>query len=229
MANKEISIAIDGYSSTGKSTMAKALAARLGYRYIDTGAMYRAVSLYGLQKGLVKSAAIDEQALVASLSDVVIDFRFNEEKGESELFLNGQNRAQEIREPYVAEVVSKVAAISAVRRHLVAEQRRMASEGGIVMDGRDIGSVVLPNAELKIFMTADPKIRAERRFAELTAAGVQTSLAEVAANLSERDHLDTTRADSPLVQVPEAKLLDNSQMSREEQLNLAVSWVEALR
>lgn len=222
-----ISIAIDGYSSTGKSTMARQLARELNYRYIDTGAMYRGVTLWAIQQGFF-TKNLDESALIASLGDLKLDFRYNRDQGQSILFLNEVPVEDEIRSSKVADRVSEVATIGEVRRFLVEQQRAMAQEGAVVMDGRDIASVVLPNAELKIFMTADPEIRAQRRFAELQSKGMPDSLEAVRENLEKRDAMDTSRADSPLVQVSDAKVLDNSEINPKEQLKLALSWVREI-
>lgn len=219
---KRINIAIDGYSSCGKGTLAKALARELGYRFIDSGAMYRAVTLFALRKGADTDNAA---ALELLLPEVDIDFEVNDETGRSEVVLNGQNAENDIRTMEVAGAVSRVAKIPAVRRFLVAMQQKMGQNKGVVMDGRDIGTVVFPGAELKIFMTARPEIRARRRFEELTATGIKATFEEVLANLEERDRIDSTRSDSPLTMTDDYKLLDNSDLSREEQLDLARAWV----
>lgn len=224
---KSISIAIDGYSSTGKSTMAKALAARLGYRYIDTGAMYRGVTYMAQQKGII-TTDIRVKELIGLLDALALDFRHNSDSGQSELYINNKNVEPFIRKSKVASWVSKVATISEVRRFLVKEQRKMADVGGVVMDGRDIASVVLPKAELKIFMTASPEIRAERRFQELIQkeGSEGLSLEDIAGNLKERDFLDSTREDSPLIQTVDARLLDNSKLTMDQQLDIAHNWVK---
>lgn len=210
-------IAIDGYSSCGKSTIAKALANELGYTYIDTGAMYRAVTLYFLRNELdVKDAQAVDQALKA------IQITFSNEG--KEVWLNGENVSDEIRQMPVAENVSKISAIKAVRIAMVEQQRAIGSKQNVVMDGRDIGTAVFPDAELKLFMTADPLIRAERRFKELEAKGEQVTIAEILTNLTQRDHDDTTRAESPLVQAEDAVVLDNSHLNQEQQLE----WVKEL-
>lgn len=220
MENKKIIIAIDGYSSCGKSTFAKALAARLGYIFIDTGAMYRAVTLYAMRQGI----ADQPQAVVAALPKIDIAFRFNPESGRSEVYLNGENVEQEIRRIDVSNRVSTISSIPEVRAKLVALQQQMGEARGVVMDGRDIGTVVFPNAELKIFMTADPRVRAERRYKELRAKGEEVSLEEIERNVRERDRQDETRAVSPLRRADDAVVLDNSHMTVEEQME----WVDGL-
>ncbi len=214
---KKISIAIDGYSSTGKSTMAKVLARRLGYGYIDTGAMYRAVTLYALRHGFINAGAIDENALLSALDDINITFAASQD-GHNEAYLNGENVEGLIRGMEVSDNVSAVAAVGGVRRHLVKLQQAMGHEGGVVMDGRDIGTVVLPHAELKVFVTASAEVRAQRRFDELRDKGdTDVTFEQVLANVTERDRIDTTRAESPLVRADDALLLDNSEMTRDEQ------------
>ena len=214
---KRIIIAIDGHSSSGKSTMAKDLAKAIGYTYIDTGAMYRAVTLYALRHQLFEGEQIDEAALQAALPDLEIAFRMNSETGRPETYLNGENVEQEIRGMEVANHVSPVAALGFVRKALVAKQQEMGKAKGIVMDGRDIGTVVFPEAELKLFVTASPEVRAQRRVDELKAKGMPASYEEVLANVKKRDLIDSTRAESPLRQAPDAVVLDNSQMSLAEQ------------
>ena len=214
---KKIIIAIDGHSSSGKSTMAKDLAKAIGYTYIDTGAMYRAVTLYALRHQLFDGEQIDEAALQAALPDLEIAFRLNSETGRPETYLNGENVEQEIRGMEVANHVSPVAALGFVRKALVAKQQEMGKAKGIVMDGRDIGTVVFPEAELKLFVTASPEVRAQRRVDELKAKGMPASYEEVLENVKKRDLIDSTRAESPLRQAPDAVVLDNSQMSLAEQ------------
>jgi cytidylate kinase len=220
MSNK-INIAIDGYSSCGKSTLAKALAAHLEYLFIDTGAMYRAVALYFLRN---KIAFDDEAGIVAALKQINLNFNYNAVTLKSDMILNNENVEAEIREMAVSQKVSEVAAIGAVRDFAVAQQQAMGQKKGIVMDGRDIGTVVFPNAELKIFVTADPAIRVERRFLELQQTNPSIRKEEIAANLEHRDLLDTTRERSPLKQALDAKVLDNSSMNRAEQFALALDW-----
>lgn len=222
-----INIAIDGYSSTGKSTMAKELAKQLNYRYIDTGAMYRGLTLWAIRQGFFEKK-LQQEALINSLKKVQLEFRYDSDRGHSVLYLNGEKVEDEIRRSKVADRVSEVATLSEVRRFLVEQQKQMAREGAVVMDGRDIGSVVMPDAELKIFMTADPEVRAQRRFQELKAKGMSDSLSAVRQNLAMRDKMDTSREDSPLVQVKDARVLDNTDLQPEEQLQLALSWVREI-
>ena len=205
---KKIIIAIDGFSSCGKSTFAKTIAAKLGYIFIDTGAMYRAVTLYALEHGAIVSGIVDEEKVIALLDDISIDFRFNPERGASDIYVNGE----------VSNCVSRVSSIRQVREKLVAMQQAMGRQRGVVMDGRDIGTVVFPNAEMKIFMTADPEVRARRRYDELQAKGDSVSLEEIRANIVARDKADMTRAISPLRQADDAVVLDNSHMTVEEQM-----------
>lgn len=217
MNNKRITIAIDGHSSCGKSTMAKALAKRIGYAYIDTGAMYRAVTLYCLEHDMINGDEVNEPRLRRHMPKIEISFKVNDE-GKSETYLNGKNVEQEIRGMEVSSKVSLIAAIGFVRRAMVAQQQAMGKEKGIVMDGRDIGTVVFPDAELKFFVTASAQVRAERRFKELQAKGdTTTTLEEVLANVEERDRIDSTRKESPLRQATDALLLDNSNLTIEEQ------------
>ncbi|WP_418982297.1 (d)CMP kinase [Alistipes sp.] len=215
---QRIIIAIDGFSSCGKSTFAKAIAARLGYIFIDTGAMYRAVTLYALEHGAIRSGIVDEDAVEALLPQISITFRFNPERGASDIYVNGDRVEGKIRTIEVSNCVSRVSAIPAVRRKLVAMQQEMGRRRGVVMDGRDIGTVVFPDAELKIFMTADPKVRAQRRYDELRAKGDCVSLEAIERNVRERDKADMGRAISPLRQAADAVVLDNSRMSVAEQM-----------
>ena len=215
---QKIVIAIDGFSSCGKSTFAKAIAARLGYIFIDTGAMYRAVTLYALEQGAILDGKVDEAAVVALLPEVNITFKFNAERGASDVYVNGELAEGKIRTIEVSNCVSSVSSIREVREKLVAMQQQMGRERGVVMDGRDIGTVVFPDAELKIFMTADAKVRAERRYAELMAKGDKVTMEEILENVISRDKADMERAISPLRQAEDAVVLDNSYMSVEEQM-----------
>ncbi|MFZ9754952.1 MAG: (d)CMP kinase [Bacteroidia bacterium] len=220
----KINIAIDGYSSCGKGTLAKALAAKLEYRFIDSGAMYRGVTLAALRAGLDMR---QEQPLLDMLPNVELEFAAHAGR-QNELFLNGSWVEEEIRKPQVAAHVSWVASLPAVRERLVAEQRRMGLHKGIVMDGRDIGTVVFPDAELKIFMTARPEVRAQRRFDESQKKGIEVSFQEVFDNLQERDRIDSSRDHSPLTLTDDYRVLDNSDLNPTQQLELALSWVDAI-
>lgn len=215
----KIIIAIDGFSSSGKSTMARALAAAIGYRYIDSGAMYRAVTLWALRQGMIDTdGKVDEQRLVESLPQIAIDFTTAAGPGQPQAtLLNGENVEAEIRRMAVSNAVSPVAAIPQVRSRLVALQQQMGREKGIVMDGRDIGTTVFPQAEMKVFVGASAQTRAQRRFMELSEKGVAVTFEEVLDNVVQRDHIDQTRAESPLRQADDAVVLDNSTMSVEEQ------------
>ena len=218
MKRDKIIIAIDGHSSCGKSTFAKSIAARLGYIFIDTGAMYRAVTLYALEHGAITSGIVDEERIEAMLKDIDIDFRFNPQRGASDIYVNGDLVEGKIRTIEVSNCVSAVSSIAAVRHKLVAMQQSMGERGGVVMDGRDIGTVVFPDAEFKIYMTADAMVRAERRYKELTAKGDKVTLEEIYENVVSRDKADSTRAISPLRKADDAVVLDNSQMSVDEQM-----------
>lgn len=219
---KKIVIAIDGYSSCGKSTLAKGLAAALGYAYIDSGAMYRAVTLYSLQHNIDPD---DEEAVIGTLPYITIHF---ENTGMSNhTFLNGEDVEEAIRQMDVSENVSQVSVISEVRRAMVKQQKALGRRKSIVMDGRDIGTVVFPEAELKIFLTADPEVRAQRRYKELTEKGVEVAIEAVRRNLAERDRIDSTRADSPLRQAEDAIVLDNTHLTPEAQLEKAIALAEA--
>lgn len=211
---KKIIIAIDGYSSCGKSTLAKSLASHLGYTYIDSGAMYRAVTLFLLEHGIKVE---DHDRVQAALQDINIRFAEN-----NHTLLNGRDVEREIRQMSVSNYVSEVAAVPEVRRAMVSQQQQMGEERGIVMDGRDIGTVVFPKAELKIFLTADPEIRARRRYDELAQKGQEATLEAIKANLTHRDHIDSTREDSPLRQAADAVIIDNTLLNREEQLERAI-------
>lgn len=222
---KKLTIAIDGYSSCGKSTLAKALAKLLDYTFIDSGAMYRGITLYALENGFISASQVNAEALIASLHTIDLSFQHVAATDKKHLYLNGKDVEHKIREMEVANNVSQIASIKEVREKLVDAQRKMGEDGGVIMDGRDIGSVVFPNAELKLFVTASPEIRAQRRFLELKNQGKTVTLEEVAKNLQERDHQDSTRKESPLIQVEDAILLDNSHLSQEEQLEFAHSLV----
>ena len=216
--SKKIIVAVDGYSSCGKSTFAKAIAARLGYIFIDTGAMYRAVTLYAIEQGAIVDGVVDEAAVVALLPKIDIGFKFNSERGASDIYVNGDLAEGKIRSIEVSNCVSSVSSIREVREKLVAMQQQMGRDRGVVMDGRDIGTVVFPDAELKIYMTADARVRAERRYAELKAKGDDVTMEEILENVISRDNADMTRAISPLRRADDAIELDNSYMSVEEQM-----------
>ncbi|NCO64721.1 MAG: (d)CMP kinase [Flavobacteriales bacterium] len=221
----KITIAIDGYSSTGKSTVAKQLAKHLGYVYIDSGAMYRAVTYYAMSQGLIDKEHFNSEKLISKLKDVVINFVFNKALGFAEVYLNGINIEKEIRTLEVSNYVSKVSAISEVRIQLVKQQQNMGKDKGIVMDGRDIGTVVFPHAELKFFMTATAETRALRRYDELKKKDNNVSFKEVLKNVQERDYLDSTREDSPLYKADDAIEIDNSNLSVEAQFTCLLKLV----
>nr|WP_294789281.1 (d)CMP kinase [uncultured Flavobacterium sp.] len=222
---KKITIAIDGFSSTGKSTLAKQLAKELHYVYVDTGAMYRAVAYFAMQNNFIRTDFFDKDALVDALPTIQLEFRFNADLGFAEMFLNGENVEKQIRTLEVSSFVSKVAAVSEVRSKLVEQQQEMGTNKAIVMDGRDIGTVVFPNAELKIFMTASAETRAQRRFDELQQKGDNVTYEDVLKNVVERDNLDTTREDSPLVIADDAIEIDNSYLNKEEQFAAVIELV----
>lgn len=224
--NKPITIAIDGFSSCGKSTVAKDLAKRLNFIYIDSGAMYRAVTLYALKNGMITANGIDQPKLEAALPNIHISFQFNAEAKQNTTFLNGENIEEAIRGLEVSQNVSAVSAIGFVRRRLVELQQDMGKQGSIVMDGRDIGTVVFPQADLKVYMTASPQIRAQRRYDELTAKGQTVSFNDILDNVVQRDHMDTTRAESPLRRADDAVDLDNSHMTKDEQLDWIVDQLK---
>lgn len=223
----KITIAIDGYSSCGKSTLAKELAAKLSYTYIDSGAMYRAVALYAIQNGIIRNGEVDKKKLIDNLDNIDISFQYDNESQKSHTYLNGKNVESEIREMPVSRVVSKVSLIKEVRRKMVYIQHELGKKKGVVMDGRDIGTVVFPDAELKIFMWADAEVRAKRRYDELVAKGIQITMDEVRENLRKRDHEDTTREENPLKQAPDAIPIDNTYMTQDEQFTIA--YKHALR
>ncbi|MCF8322407.1 MAG: (d)CMP kinase [Flavobacterium sp.] len=226
--NQKITIAIDGFSSTGKSTLAKELAKYLGYVYVDTGAMYRAVALFAMQNKFISADFFDSQSLTQNLFSIKLAFKFNPAVGFAEMYLNGTNVETEIRTLEVSNYVSKVAEISEVRSKLVEQQQKMGKDKGIVMDGRDIGTVVFPDAELKIFMTASSRIRAERRFKELQKKGDTVTFEQVLQNVEERDYIDTHREDSPLIKANDAVEFDNSIISKEEQFQQVLKLVSTI-
>ncbi len=222
---KKITIAIDGFSSTGKSTLAKQLAKQLGYVYVDTGAMYRAVAYFAMQHNLVSETHLDASALISQLPNINLRFQFNPTLGFAEMYLNNENIETQIRTIEVSRMVSKVAEISEVRAKLVEQQQAMGKDKGIVMDGRDICTVVFPDAELKLFMTASSKTRAQRRFDELVEKGQHVTYEEVLQNVEERDYIDTHRDDSPLVKADDAIEIDNSSLSKKEQFEIVLQLV----
>jgi len=224
--DKKITIAIDGFSSTGKSTIAKLIAKKYNYIYVDTGAMYRAVSLFAKQYNFVSKDFLNKEKLISNLNNISLSFKFNKDLGFAEMYLNDKNVEEEIRTLEVSQLVSKVATISEVRRKLVAEQQQMGAKGGIVMDGRDIGTVVFPNAELKLFMTASADKRATRRYKELLEKGDHVTFAEILFNVEERDRIDSTREDSPLLKADDAIEFDNSDMGINEQFNRICTLVD---
>lgn len=226
MTGKKIIIAIDGHSSCGKSTMAKSLAQELGYIYIDSGAMYRVVTLYALRNGLINNGVPDTEKLIEELKNIKITFKWDELAGKNTTFLNGENVEEEIRRLEVSQNVSPISTIAEVRREMVKQQRENGKNKGIVMDGRDIGTVVFPDAELKIFMTASPEIRAQRRFDELRQKGLEVDFAEILKNVEGRDQIDSTREVSPLKKAEDALILDNSNLTREQQLKWTLEKVK---
>lgn len=228
MPERKITIAIDGYSSCGKSTIARAIAARLSYNYVDTGAMYRSVTLYALRNGLINGRTLDVEGLIDQLEDIHIEFTFNQDTKVSEILLNGENVELFIRHMDVNDWVSQVSAVGEVRKKMVKLQQEMGKGKGIAMDGRDIGTTVFPEAELKIFMTADPDVRAQRRLAELDSKQISASFEEVKDNLLQRDHEDMNRSESPLRKAADAIVLDNTNLSREEQLDFVIKLANEL-
>lgn len=226
MTNHKIVVAIDGHSSCGKSTIAKAVAAKYGYVFIDSGAMYRAVALYALRHNMVADGELKKEELVDALSQIKIEFKYNPVSKKSDTFLNGENVEEEIRQLPVSQNVSPVATIAEVRAAMVRLQQEMGKNKGIVMDGRDIGTVVFPEAEFKLFVTATAEIRAQRRFDELIAKGEDVSFAEILKNVKERDFIDSTREASPLRKADDALVLDNSYLTREEQMEWVIGKVE---
>ena len=222
---KKITIAIDGFSSTGKSTLAKQLAKQLGYIYVDTGAMYRAVAFFAMQNKFIGADGFNKKALIEALPNIKLEFKFNADLGFAEMYLNDENIEKQIRTIEVSNFVSKVAEVSEVRVKLVEQQQEMGKNKAIVMDGRDIGTVVFPDAELKIFMTASAETRAQRRFDELQQKGDSVSYEDVLKNVIERDYIDTHREDSPLIIAEDAIEIDNSYLTREEQFTVVLELV----
>lgn len=225
MNRKRLNVAVDGHSSSGKSTLAQQVARAMHYMYIDTGAMYRAATLFAMKERLVTTTEVKTEALEKALDRMYLQFRFNPASGVSEIHLNGANVEREIRTMEVAKRVSLVAAVPAVRKKLVTLQKRMAEDGGVVMDGRDIGTVVMPHAEVKFFLTASPEVRAQRRLEELVANGKEAKYEEVLENLLLRDRIDSTRATSPLRQADDAVVLDNSELTLDEQFDFMVTTI----
>jgi len=226
--NNKITIAIDGFSSTGKSTIAKLIAKKYNFIYVDTGAMYRAVTLFAMQNNLISNGFMDQTNLIKNLKEITLSFQFNMNLGFAEMFLNNVNVEKEIRTLEVSQFVSKIATISEVRKKLVSEQQEMGKQGGIVMDGRDIGTVVFPNAHLKLFMTASADKRATRRYNELIAIGDNVSFEDILFNVQERDRIDSTRKDSPLIMADDAIEFDNSDMGITEQFDKICSVIDRI-
>jgi cytidylate kinase len=225
---KKITIAIDGHSSCGKSTLAKSLAKDLNYIFIDTGSMYRAVTLFAYENNWISESFIKSEQLINNLHKIKLEFEVNPQTNQLEIKLNGRFIETEIRNMYISNLVSKIASIKEVRTKLVEEQRKIGKNGGVIMDGRDIGSVVFPQAELKLFITAAPKVRAQRRFNELIQKGQNVSFDEVLQNLTERDMIDSCRSESPLIQTDDAILIDNSNLSVQEQFDLVQKMINKL-
>jgi cytidylate kinase len=223
---KKITIAIDGWSSCGKSTLAKDLAKKLNYIYVDSGAMYRGVTLFALKNGLIKNDNVDQEKLIQRLPDLQLEFKMLQGHKHPLLHLNGENVEKELRTGDVPKYVSKIATIKEVRHFLVDLQREWGEQGGVVMDGRDIGSVVFPRAELKLFLTAAPEIRADRRYKELKSKGEKISLEEVVENLAQRDKMDTERKESPLIKTADAVVVDNSNLTQSQQLELVLDYAD---
>lgn len=222
----KITIAIDGFSSTGKSTIAKQLANKLSYVYVDSGAMYRAVTLYAMDNNFISDTDFNKHLLLNNLNKIELDFKFNPLVGYGEIYLNGKNVEHEIRTLKVSKLVSKIAEVSEVRKKLVEQQQLMGKNKGVVMDGRDIGTVVFPNAELKFFINASAEKRAERRYNELIKRGDKVSYEEILKNVEYRDHIDSTRDDSPLIKANDAIEIDNSNLTLDEQFNIIYAIVE---
>lgn len=222
---RKFNIAIDGWSSCGKSTLARELARKLHFVYVDSGAMYRAVTLFAMRNNLIDDGEVDVETLEKRLGEIEISFVYNRAVGKSDTYLNGENVEKEIREMEVSSNVSEIARIKPVRLKLRELQRRLGSNKGVVMDGRDIGTVIFPNAELKIFMTASKEIRAKRRYDELKAKGLDITMEEVIENLEHRDHIDSNRKEAPLRQADDAIVMDNTELDQEEQLDIALGLV----
>jgi cytidylate kinase len=222
----KITIAIDGFSSTGKSTVAKQLAKKLGYVYVDSGAMYRAVTLYAMRNGFIETGCFDKEGLILQLENIKVSFIFNDQLGFAEVYLNGENIEKQVRTLEVSQFVSQVATVSEVREQLVKQQQNFGKDKGVVMDGRDIGTVVFPDAELKLFMTASAEKRAQRRYDELIERGDDVSYNDVLTNVQTRDHIDSTREDSPLTRAKGSVKVDNSNMTLEEQFELVLKHSE---
>jgi cytidylate kinase len=222
---EKIIIAIDGFSSTGKSTIAKEVAQKMGYVYVDTGAMYRAVALFAMENGYINSESFDIQTLINALPNIDLKFQYNPQLGFAEMFLNAENVENKIRTLEVSQFVSRIAEISEVRAKLVEQQQKMGQERGIVMDGRDIGTVVFPDAEVKIFMNSSAETRAQRRYEELMQKGQQVSYDDVLKNVQERDYIDSHREDSPLIIAKDAVEIDNSKLSKKEQFEKVMELV----
>lgn len=221
-----IIIAIDGFSSTGKSTIAKQLAKHLGYVYVDTGAMYRAVAFFAMENGYINPESFDTQTLINALPDIHLQFKYNETLGFAEMYLNDENVENQIRTLQVSQYVSRIAEVSEVRSKLVEQQQKIGQNRGIVMDGRDIGTVVFPNAEVKIFMNSSAETRAQRRFEELIAKGQDVTFNDVLKNVQERDYIDSNREDSPLVIAKDAIEIDNSKLNKDEQFRQVLDLVK---
>jgi cytidylate kinase len=227
-SNKQLIIAVDGHSSCGKSTFAKAIAKKLGYIYIDTGAMYRAVTLFAMRNNLIADGKVEISKLKVLLGSIHVAFVKNVDKGHDDMYLNGENVEEEIRRMEVSNNVSQISQIKEVREKMVDLQRKMGESRGVILDGRDIGTVVFPNADIKLFMTADPEVRAGRRFKELSEKGDSVSFEEILANVKKRDEIDTTRAESPLRKADDAIVLDNSFLTPEQQLKWFDELIENL-